>query len=101
MSTHIVSDLEAIANEMILLKKGRILAQSKPAELLEQINGTVWTVTVPTEEEAVLTAGYACSNIMHTEGKSIIRMLSEQKPHKNALSVIPNMEDVYLYYFGK
>lgn len=101
LSTHIVSDLEAIANEMILLKKGRILAQSKPAELLEQINGTVWTVTVPTEDETVLTAGYACSNIMHTEGKSIIRMLSEQKPHKNALSVIPNMEDVYLYYFGK
>lgn len=101
LSTHIVSDLEAIANEIILLKKGNILARKKPAELLEEINGKVWTITISTEEEAVLTAGYACSNIMHAEGKSIVRMLAEQKPHTNAIPVLPNMEDVYLYYFGK
>src|SRR5699024_476062 len=41
LSTHIVSDLEAVANKVILLQKGNILAVKKPFELLEQLNGHV------------------------------------------------------------
>ena len=39
LSTHIVSDLEAVANEIILLRKGVVLEMQKPASLLEQLNG--------------------------------------------------------------
>ena len=101
LSTHIVSVLEAVANEVILLQKGNVLAVKKPHELLKQLNGHVWIISVPTSEETVLTNEYACSNVMHTDGRSVIRVLSERKPHLGATLIAPNMEDMYLYYFGK
>ena len=101
LSTHIVSDLEAVANEIILLRKGVVLEMQKPASLLEQLNGQVWLVTVPAADEAALTKQYTCSNVMHTDGKSVIRLLSESVPRPDAVPTAPNMEDMYLYYFGR
>ena len=101
LSTHIVSDLEAVANEIILLRKGVVLEIQKPASLLEQLNGQVWLVTVPAADEAALTKQYTCSNVMHTDGKSVIRLLSESVPRPDAVPTAPNMEDLYLYYFGR
>ena len=101
LSTHIVSDLEAVANEIILLRKGVVLSMQKPASLLEQLNGQVWLVTVPAVDEAALTKQYTCSNVMHTDGKSVIRLLSESAPRPDAVPTAPNMEDMYLYYFGR
>ena len=100
LSTHIVSDLEAVANEVILLKNGVVLGMEKPFALLKQIDGTVWTVTVPTAEEAALSEKYACSNVMHTDGKSVMHLLSATKPHPDAVPQTPNMEDMYLHFFG-
>mgnify|MGYP000585589868 FL=1 len=101
LSTHIVSDLEAVANEIILLRKGVVLEMQKPASLLEQLNGQVWLVTVPAADEAALTKQYTCSNFMHTDGKSVIRLLSKSAPRPDAVPTAPNMEDLYLYYFGR
>ena len=101
LSTHIVSDLEAVANAIILLRKGVVLEMQKPASLLEQLNGQVWLVTVPAADEAALTKQYTCSNVMHTDGKSVIRLLSESAPRPDAVPTAPNMEDLYLYYFGR
>ena len=101
LSTHIVSDLEAVANEIILLRKGVVLEMQKPASLLERLNGQVWLVTVPAADEAALTKQYTCSNVMHTDGKSVIRLLSESAPRPGAVPTAPNMEDLYLYYFGR
>lgn len=101
LSTHIVSDLEAVANEIILLRKGVVLEMQKPASLLEQLNGQVWLVTVPAADEAALTKQYTCSNVMHTDGKSMIHLLSESAPRPDAVPTTPNMEDLYLYYFGR
>ena len=101
LSTHIVSDLEAVANEIILLRKGVVLEMQKPSALLERLNGQVWSVTVPSADEAALTKQYACSNVMHTDGKSVIRLLSESAPRPDAVPTAPNMEDLYLYYFGR
>ena len=101
LSTHIVSDLEAVANEIILLRKGVVLEMQQPASLLEQLNGQVWLVTVPAADEAALTKQYVCSNVMHTDGKSVIRLLSESAPRPDAVPTAPNMEDMYLYYFGR
>lgn len=101
LSTHIVSDLEAVANEIILLRTGVVLEMQKPASLLEQLNGQVWLVTVPAADEAALTKQYTCSNVMHTDGKSVIRLLSKSAPRPDAVPTAPNMEDLYLYYFGR
>ena len=101
LSTHIVSDLEAVANEIILLRKGVVLELEKPSVLLERLNGQVWLVTVPAADETALTKQYTCSNVMHTDGKSVIRLLSKSAPRPDAVPTAPNMEDMYLYYFGR
>lgn len=101
LSTHIVSDLEAVANEIILLKNGVVLKRETPFELLRTLESAVWTVRVPAGEEAVLTGEYLCSNVMHRDGKSVLRLLSDRKPHPDAAPVTPNMEDMYLKYLGK
>lgn len=56
---------------------------------------------VPAREEAVLTGAYLCSNVMHQDGKSVLRLLSDRKPHPDAAPATPNMEDMYLKYLGK
>jgi len=101
LSTHIVSDLEAVANEMILLKKGQVLTVQKPHNLLRKLDGMVWTVSVPCENERDFAEKYPCSNIMHDGEVSVLRMLSREKPHNEAVAERPNMEDMYLYYFEK
>ena len=101
LSTHIVSDIEAIANQVILLKKGFVLEVKQPSELLRKIEGMVWSVTVPNEREAELVRRYPCSNIMHTDGKSVVRLISDELPSPDAVPVSPNMEDMYLSYFGR
>ena len=67
LSTHIVSDLEAVANEIILLRKGVVLSMQKPASLLEQLNGQVWLVTVPAVDEAALSNIPAAMSCTQTE----------------------------------
>lgn len=101
LSTHIVSDLEAVANEIILLKNGVVLKRETPFELLRTLEGAVWTVMVPAGEEAVLTGAYLCSNVMHRDGKSVLRLISGRKPRPDAAPATPNMEDMYLKYLGK
>ena len=101
LSTHIVSDIEAIANRVILLKKGSILAVKRPADLLGRMEGKVWSVTVGTEHEPEFVQKFSCSNIMHMDGKSVIRLISEQRPWADAIPKPPNKEHMYLYYFGQ
>lgn len=101
LSTHIVSDLEAAANEVILLKKGVVLDMKNPSELLERLDGKVWIVTVSASEEVEWTKAYPCSNVMYERGNSVLRLVSERKPHPNAVPAPPNMEDMYLKYLGK
>ena len=100
LSTHIVSDLEAAANQVILLKKGCVLDMKQPHELLEEINGLVWTVTVPAGTEKPLMIAHPCSNVLHMDGQTVLRLLAEEKPHPEAVMTVPNMEDLYLYFFG-
>ena len=101
LSTHIVSDIEAIANQVILLKKGSILDVKQPSELLHGLDGKVWSVTVDAEDEAELIQKFSCSNIMHMDGKSVVRLISEHQPYPEAIQQSPNMEEMYLYYFGQ
>ncbi|MBQ6788821.1 MAG: ABC transporter ATP-binding protein [Clostridia bacterium] len=99
LSTHIVSDLEAVAHEIILLKKGVIIDVEKPHELLRKIEGKVFSLTVPVEKEFEFASKYRCSNIMSEGASVVLRIVSDEKPHETAIPMAPNMEDLYVYYF--
>lgn len=98
IATHIVSDVECIAREILLLKQGTLLQQGTPAALVQSLEGKVWTVTAKAEDWALLSDIYCVSN-MKQEGENFsLRIVEERCPIKGAQLVKPNLEDVFSYY---
>ncbi|WP_099353772.1 ABC transporter ATP-binding protein [Fredinandcohnia onubensis] len=102
LSTHIVSDIEFIAKEVLVLKAGKLIQKQTPQTLLKGIEDKVWTVTVDTESEITKYQSlYKVGNIARVGHKFELRILSDVKPHQNAVQEHPNLEDLYLYYFDE
>lgn len=100
LSTHIVSDVEYIAQEIILQKDGRILHFGKPQDITAEIEGRVWECAVPTSLAGQYSAQFNVSNLRNVENNlTILRIISDDMPIKNAQNVTPTLEDLYLYYF--
>ena len=98
LATHIVSDVECIAREILLLKQGTLLMQGTPTALERNIEGKVWTVTAGAEDSTLLTDMYCVSN-MKQEGETFsLRIVEDRRVIKGAQPVPPNLEDVFLYY---
>ncbi|WP_300821073.1 ATP-binding cassette domain-containing protein, partial [uncultured Oscillibacter sp.] len=98
LATHIVSDVECIAREILLLKQGTLLMQGTPAALERNIAGKVWNITAGAEDAALLTDMYCVSNMKQEDGRFTLRMVEDGCPIKTAQPVQPNLEDVFLYY---
>ncbi|MDX8365547.1 ABC transporter ATP-binding protein [Cytobacillus sp. IB215665] len=101
LSTHIVSDIEFIAKEIIVFKAGQLIQKDKPEELLENIRGFIWTVNVSEHEVIGFQNKYKVSNIISNQNKVALRIISESKPDDRAIEASPNLEDLYLYYFDQ
>lgn len=99
LSTHIVSDIEYIANEILVMKAGKLVHQGKPEEVTKEITGFVWECRVPTSEADRWNEKYTIGNLRNEGDFSILRVISERKPAGNAVPVKPVLEDLYLYYF--
>lgn len=101
LSTHIVSDIEFIAKEVILLKQGILLGCSSGNELLKELYGKVWIVSVDEVSAARFEKQYNVVNIRRKEKQVELRILSNSKPMDEAEEIEPNFEDMYVYYFNK
>ena len=100
LSTHIVSDVEFIAEEIIMMKSGQIVHFGKPQEITEEISGQVWECIVSAEKAEKYAATFNTSNLRNIDGgKTILRIISDRPPMANASQVQPNLEDLYLFYF--
>lgn len=100
ISTHVVSDIEFIAKEIILLKSGRLISHSTPKELIESVQGKVFELHVCQENLSQLQSLYRVSGLTHScEGISV-RIVADHLPERfKAIPVTPTLEDVYLYVF--
>ena len=99
LSTHIVSDIEAIADEVLLMKKGKFVLQGTVQELTEKANGKVWELTVPAKEARKWQAKTTVANLRHEGKEVVLRIISDKKPSGEAVSCEATLEDLYLYYF--
>lgn len=100
LSTHIVSDVEFIAEKIIMMKSGSILHYGRPREITSEIRGKVWKCVVPAEKAEQYTARLNVSNLRNIDNnQTILRVISKEPPLNGALQVEPNLEDLYLYYF--
>lgn len=101
LSTHIVSDVESIADEIVVMKEGSILLQESPAQILERVEGKVFEVCVSKEESRHLEQQYTIVNYHQVQEGMYLRLLAETLPHPNATVVSPTLDDLYLYYFDE
>ena len=99
LSTHIVSDVEAIADEVLLMKKGKFVLQGTVQDLTEKAKGKVWELSVSPPEVRKWQVKTTVANLRH-EGKDIVlRIISDNKPCEQAVPCEATLEDLYLYYF--
>ena len=99
LSTHIVSDIEAIADEVLLMKKGRFVLQGTVSELIEKAKGKVWELTVLPEETRKWQEKATVANLRHEGKQVVLRIISDTMPTPEAVTCEATLEDLYLYYF--
>lgn len=101
LSTHIVSDVEYIANEIWLMKDGQLLHQGTADELIRSMSENVWKCYADKSDIPVLMKRYKISNIKSEPHGVELRIISREKPFPDAVMEEANLEDVFLYYFGE
>jgi ABC-type multidrug transport system ATPase subunit len=101
LSTHIVSDIEYIAKEVMLLKEGKLIEKSGPESLVKKLIGKVWSANIPEEALLELEKEYKIGNVVRREDGVEVRIISDTKPVFNAVPQQPRLEDMYLYYFDE
>lgn len=100
IATHIVSDIEAIANEILLMKDGVIIEKDTPYNLINKVRPKVHCFDISREELDLVQQNYAISNIQHTmDGYSIKIVCDDYDGRYGEQPGDANLEDVYLYYF--
>ena len=99
LSTHIVTDVEAIADRVFVMKNGRIVSQGSIHELLDEVKGHVWEITVDPAEVENWEACATVANLRREDDRTILRIISEDSPSDSAVSVPATLEDLYLYHF--
>lgn len=101
LSTHIVSDVEYIANEIWLMNAGRIVEQGNAEDLIRSMRDQVWRLTVPRSEVASYAARFKVANIKAGHDNAELRIVSPVKPSPDAMLETATLEDVFLYHFGE
>lgn len=97
LSTHIVSDIEAIADEVLLMKKGKLVSQGTVSELTKEAEGKVWELTVSPAEAKSWQERAAVANLRHEGEQVVLRILLDEKPAEGAVPCEAGLEDLYLY----
>jgi ABC-type multidrug transport system ATPase subunit len=97
LSTHIVSDVEAVATEIALIAAGRLMRHGAPETFLASLTGKVWEVVVESSELAALRQRVLVSNTAHRSDGVHARVVCEEKPAAAARPLEPSLEDAYLF----
>ncbi len=100
-ATHIVSDIENLADFIILLKQGKLVSMQKPAALLDGIKLKTWSAFIPEDELDKYMYEYSVSSAAYQNGGYQLRLISDDKPCENAVYASPTLNDVYLDCFGE
>lgn len=100
LSTHIIGDVEAVANRIIVLNQGQIIADETPSKLLKRAMGQVWSLTADAATALQLQQHALVSAMVQQPNGVTLRVISPTSPHEGAVVVEPNLEDAYLLTIG-
>lgn len=100
IATHVVTDVEFISKEIVLLKDGQVLKKAERETLTANLEGKVYEIKVPVSELKRIQQTYLVGNIVKEREWIYVRIVFDTLPQeKNVTIVRPSLEDVYLYYF--
>ena len=106
IATHVVSDVECIAKEILFLRGGKLLEKETPEKLVEQMEGLVWEVIIRPDQLNQLEQVFLVSNVNIAKEGLLVRVITESEQMKaqqplfgwgSQKVVVPTLEDVYLY----
>ena len=101
-ATHVVSDIECIADKVILLKEGQTIEAGSPVQLIDKVYGKVGEINCQLEDVDNLQKKYRVGNIRQRRNGLALRIVGDTLPEMaDACSNDIDLEDVYLYYFGE
>ncbi|HLP14687.1 MAG TPA: ABC transporter ATP-binding protein [Bacteroidota bacterium] len=101
LSTHIVSDVEATATEIVVINKGCKLRHGTPENLVRMLEGKVWQWMIPSAELSAIKQKYVISGIVRRDNCIQVRAVSESAPSSDAQSIAPTLEDAYLSFVAQ
>lgn len=101
LSTHIVSDIESIADEILLMKDGKITTSGTAEDLIAAMPEDVWSITVPRATAGNYLKSFKVSNVRSVPGGAQLRVLSALQPSPEAVLEDATLEDLFLSYFGE
>lgn len=96
-TTHIVSDIEFIARDILMLKSGQLIARGTPQELVNEMQGKVFALPVQPSEVPAWQQKTLVGNVQRREEDVLLRVVADECPGGEAVQ--PDLEDVYLYHF--
>lgn len=100
ISTHIVSDIEYISDQVIIMKKGRFILQGTTEELTAEAEGMVWSCRVPAREWMSFENSHTVANSRNLGDMVEARVISPNRPCADAEQTEPTLEDLYLKCFS-
>lgn len=99
LSTHIVSDVESIANEIIMIKDAKVLYKDSIANICRRLDGKVFETEIEFSEAAEFRRNFLSLSERQEQGRMNIRFMAEERQSAHWKQVQPVLEDIFLYEY--
>lgn len=100
LSTHIVSDVEFIANRILVMRQGAFVMDGSPEQIVSQAAGKVWECQLEAHRMEAMSSRMAVANVRYAaDGRAVVRVVADSRPMDGAVCVEPTLEDLYLLAF--
>jgi ABC-type multidrug transport system ATPase subunit len=97
LSTHIVADIEAMASNLAVMRRGTLRYFGTPEALLQSLQGRVWALDVPDGGRLPTFPGFMETGLYRLPGRIQMRGVADARPCDDAHAVDPNLEDAYVW----
>jgi ABC-2 type transport system ATP-binding protein len=101
ISTHIVSDIEFIANEVIMIKDKKIVYKDTIENICKTLNGKVYETEIEYSSAKEFRSNHISLSEKQENGKMKIRFIAESEKNEDWKAVNPNLEDIFLYEYNE
>lgn len=102
LATHIVSDIESISSQILMMKKGSMVGMGTPSDLVESVADKVKELPCAPEDLDHMQERYKVGNVFQRRGETWVRVIGDNLPAEGKfVDDHLTLEDVYLYYLGE